>query len=241
MMDTRPGVNPLIGPHLTYFIPMPAFDPGAPRVSPIAATYPLGAQATFSATKWDARGAVLRNAPTRSYVINAASNPPATPVVAGGFGFTPRVGLRVGTSFAHGAYVAGKELPGRPSDGRTMTLVALEGEYAFAYTRIAGEVTRNSLETAFGHEEAYQWFVQGVQTLTPRLFVAARQEGVSAPPLRTSPTPVRRFFHMSETTLGLRVTPEITLRAGYYTRKSYTEQTSDHQVGASVVWARRWW
>jgi hypothetical protein len=33
----------------------------------------------------------------------------------------------------------------------------------------------------------------------------------------------------------------VTLRASYYTRKSYGASTWDHQVGISAVWARKWW
>ena len=68
-------------------------------------------------------------------------------------------------------------------------MLALEGEYAFGYTKIAGELLRNRLQSHSGAETAYAWFLQGIHTLTPRVFVAARQEGTSAPPLRTGPSP----------------------------------------------------
>ena len=42
----------------------------------------------------------------------------------------------------------------------------------------------SSFETSTVPAIAYEWFVQGIQTLSPRWFVAARQEGTSAPPLR---------------------------------------------------------
>src|SRR5438093_470825 len=32
MMDTRPGINPTILPHLAYFTPMPPLESGGPRV-----------------------------------------------------------------------------------------------------------------------------------------------------------------------------------------------------------------
>ena len=60
MMDTRPGMNPTIAPHLSYVTPMPVFDPTAPRARPIASTYPLGAQVTVSTVRWDVRGALSR-------------------------------------------------------------------------------------------------------------------------------------------------------------------------------------
>src|SRR6185436_16055307 len=42
--DIRPSLNPMIGPHLSYLSPMPAFDLTTPRVSAVSATYPLGGQ-----------------------------------------------------------------------------------------------------------------------------------------------------------------------------------------------------
>ncbi|MGH9347356.1 MAG: hypothetical protein ACRD26_08830 [Vicinamibacterales bacterium] len=242
MMDTRPGVNPTIAPHLAYLQPMPAFDPGAPRVSAIAATYPLGGQLTLSTTRWDARAAVISSAPMRASVINGDDNPPTTPVVVTGAGITPLIGLRIGASFAAGAYVAGEELTVPQDDDRRFRMVNVEADYAFRYTRISGEITHNRLDAAAGRETARAWFVQAVQTLSPRWFAAARQEGVSAPPLRTA-TSVgpRRTFHTTEATLGYRLSPELTLRVSGMSRKAYTRTAWDQQIGASVVWARRWW
>ena len=59
MMDMRPDTNPTITPHLSYVIPMPAFDAGVPSSLPIASSYPLGGQVTASTTLWDARAAVV--------------------------------------------------------------------------------------------------------------------------------------------------------------------------------------
>lgn len=241
MMDTRPGVNPTILPHLSYFTPMPLFDPTAPRVQPLAATYPLGAQITVSTTRWDARAAVVNTAPARIFVINGAANPRATPVIAGGGGITPRAGLRLGLSFAHGAYATSEELTTKQGR-RDMTLVSAEAEYAFGYTKVSGELTRNRFDTNIGAEHAYEWFVQGVQTLSPRWFVAARQEGVSAPPLRSGIVPgVRTRFHVTEATVGYRLSADLTLRGSFVSRKPFTRPSHDLQAGASLVWNHRWW
>jgi hypothetical protein len=242
MMDTRPSENPTIAPHLSYLQPMPAFDPGAPRVSPIASTYPLGAQLTLSSTHWDTRGAVLSSAPTRAYVLGRDGNPESTPAVVFGGGITPRTGLRFGAAVATGNYATGDELAVPQEDGREFRMLNVEGEFAFGYTKISGEVTHNRFDTGLGDEVARGWFIQGIHTLAPRWFVAGRQEGVSAPPLRT-PVSVgpRRTMHTSEATLGYRLTPEFTLRGSYMSRKAYTRTTWDQQVGLSVVWARRWW
>jgi hypothetical protein len=242
MMDTRPGVNPMIAPHLSYLQSMPAFDPGAPRVGAIAGTYPLGGQVTVSTTRWDGRAALVSSAPTRTYVINNADNPAATPVVVTGGGFTPTAGLRIGAAYASGLYVLGEELAVPQGEGRGFRMVNLEGEYAFGYTKISGEVTRTQFEAAAGAAIASAWFLQAAHTLSPRWFVAARQEGVSAPPLRTALTVgPRRTYHMSEATVGYRLSRDFTLRGSFMTRKAYTRTAWDQQAGASIVWARRWW
>jgi hypothetical protein len=242
MMDTRPGINPTIAPHLSYVTPMPAFEPGAPRVDPIASTYPLGGQLTLSTTQWDARIAVVDSAPTRIYVINGATNPHRTPVIVTGGGFTPKIGLRFGTSFATGCYVLGSELTRPQPNGRDFRMVTIEGEYAFGYTKLSGELVHDRLDTAVGTARANAWFVQGIHTLSPRFFVAGRLEGVSAPPLRTATVlGARTTFQTGETTLGYRLTTELTLRASFMNRKPFTRKTWDQQFGASVVWAHRWW
>jgi hypothetical protein len=222
---------------------MPVFDPQAPRVQPIAATYPLGAQATFSANRWDGRVAMVTTPPNRVFVINPATpNAPARPVVVAGGGYTPAIGARLGVGIAFGDYAKGSELRRPQDEGRGMTLVSVEGEYAVAYTKVNGEVTRDLLETSIGSEAAYGWFVQGVQILSPRWFVAARQEGSNAPPLRTG-TVVgsRSTFHVTETTAGFRVSPEFTLRGSFSARKNFTRSDWDQQAGVSLVWAHRWW
>ena len=239
MMDTRPGVNPTIGPHYSYILSMPAFDSSGPRVQAIAASYPPGGQFTASTDVWDARVAVIGAAPTRTYKINGSSNPPNTPVAVIGGGITPKVGLRFGASLARGDYAAGDELADIGSTGRRITMMTLEGEYAFGYTKISGEITRDRFQTVSGNAIAYAWFVQGLQTVTPRWFVAARQEGVSAPVVPTSGTaPLMQY---SEATVGYRLSMDFTLRGSFLARKSFTRSTWDQQGGVSLVWAHRWW
>jgi len=59
LLDMRADTNPTILPHLSYLIPMPAFDRTAPASMPIASSYPPGGQFTASTSNWDARVAVL--------------------------------------------------------------------------------------------------------------------------------------------------------------------------------------
>ena len=123
-----------------------------------------------------------------------------------------------------------------------MTMAAGEGEWAFGGTKISGEILRTGFETASGTSVAYEWFLQGQHTLTPRWFVAARREGTSAPPLISGiVTGTRADVAVVEATTGFRVNRDVTLRGSYYTRRSYGATTWTNQAGVSVVWARRWW
>jgi hypothetical protein len=241
IMDSRPGVNPLIGGHSAYFTSLPPFEPSAPRVSAIASTYPLGAQVTTSTARWDVRGALVASAPTRGYVINRGSPPQTAPTVEGGIGFTPRTGTRIGASIAHGEYATAEEVP-RAGEGRSMTMAGLEGELAVGYTKLAGEVMRTQFETFQGPAVAYSWFVQGMQTLAPRWLVAGRHESVSAPPAISGPVAGRRSrLYGTEATLGYRLNRDLLLRTSLALRKTFTRSDWDQQVGMSLVWSKRWW
>jgi len=143
---------------------------------------------------------------------------------------------------ASGVYASGEELTVPEDEGRDFQMFNLEAEYAVRYTKLAGEYTHTSFEATGATETARAWFVQATQAISPRWFLAARQEGVSAPPLRTG-TVVgeRRSFHSVEATVGYRLTHDFALRGSFTNRKAYSRTTWDQQIGASLVWARRWW
>ena len=211
-------------------------------MSAISATYPLGSQLTVSSAHWDARGAVLNSAPTRIYAVGRPTSPRQAPAFVAGAGVTPITGLRLGASFAHGQYATAKEVTGPLQAPRSVDIIGGEGEYAFGYTKISGEFLRSQFERSAGHAVAYEWFIQSIQTLSPRWFVAGRHEGTEAPPLITATTVGGRLrLTVAEGTVGFRVTPDVTLRGSYYTRRSYGASARDHQVGVSAVWARKWW
>jgi hypothetical protein len=239
LLDMRPDTNPTIMPHLSYLVPMPSFDAAAPATLPIASSYPLGGQITLSTSKWDARAAVTSAPPNRSFVLGAATpNPLSRPTYVAGGGLSPKNGLRIGAAYAAGVYATTNELTQLPATGRHLHMMSLEGEYAFGYTKIAGEVTHDTLELSTGHVVATEWFLQGVQTLSPRWFVAARHEGANAPPRSVGkPAPTLR---VSEMTGGFRMSTDFTLRTSVLRRKMYFSPVIDWQVGASLVWARRW-
>ena len=242
ILDWRPSTNPTIVPHLSYAIPLLGFDRTlAVRPSPIANSYPLAGQVTLSASQWDLHGAVLNASPTRPYVVgNTNVNPKQTPNVVLGGGVTPMTGLRLGVSFATGDYATPAELTTPSTQGRRATIVGGEGEFAFGYTSLRGELLHTSFETAGGSAPATEWFLQGMQIITPRWFGAGRVEHSGGPPASANAA-LSTDLDMVETTAGFRVNPDITLRGSYYARHLYGATGWDHQVGVSIVWAKRWW
>jgi hypothetical protein len=61
-----------------------------------------------------------------------------------------------------------------------VTMTGVEGECSFGCTKLAGEIVRDRFETPNGPLAAYEWFLQGNQTLSPRWFAPARHEATSA-------------------------------------------------------------
>jgi hypothetical protein len=237
-LSLRPHLNPTVAQPSSLFQALPAPEPGSPRLTLLGAVYPLGVSTTVSATHWDARAAVIDTSPMRARRTFGDANPPRlTNVVVGG-GVTPFVGMRVGGSVTRGAWRRADEVPLSESD-RMATLVTVEAELSFRYTKLAGEWVRDSLETTTGHAVESGWYVQGQQTLTPRWFLAARVERMNGPASALVPGP-RQTFAGAEETVGFRITPEVTLRASYRARRLFSQTNFSHQAMASVVWARRW-
>jgi hypothetical protein len=239
MMDMRPDANPTISSHMSYLIAMPRFDRDVPGSMPIASSYPLGSQFTASTTTWDVRAAVLTSPPNRQYVVgNSDGNPAARPVLVVGGGLTPQTGVRLGMAYATGAYVRRDELPSAAASARHSRLVTIEGDVAVNYTHINGEFAFNRIDVATGVVSASSWFVQGQQTLSPRWFLAGRLEGANAPPSLTGIA--HPILRINEATAGFRASPEVTIRTAFATRRTYFSTVTNHQVGVSLVWARRW-
>lgn len=242
MLDMRADTNPTIQGHPSYFVPLLPFDAAAPSVRAVSSTYPLGATLTVSGTTWDARVAVVNSAPNRRYAFNSRTpNPEATPVVVFGGGVTPAPGLRVGGSYVAGDYATATEVKD-PQAARELRLWNIEAEYAFGYTKLSGEFTQSRFAYGGAPATASSSYVQGMQTLTPRIFAAARLERISTPPRQASaPSARAQTYRAFETSLGYRVTPELTLRGSVAAVRGYAAAAADQRAGVQVVWARRWW
>jgi hypothetical protein len=243
-LTLRPHLNPTISQPSSLFTPLPPLEPRGSRATLLGAVYAYGGQATVSGTHWDARAAIIDTSPLRTRRIFAENNPPRFMNVVLGAGVTPIVGIRIGGSFTHGGWQQAGESPAIDED-RDASVVTVEAEVSFAYTKLAGEWVRDQIETSTGDRVASGWYVQGQQTLTPRWFVAGRLERMAAPAVfwidpPRPPLVVDQSLRGIEETLGFRLTPEITLRAGHRARRGFGRPGYEHTVSASVVWWRRW-
>lgn len=234
----RPHLNPTIAQPSSLFTALPALEIRGPRTNLLGAMYPLGGQVSVSGAHWDARAALIDTSPLRRRGVFADPKPPRFANLVIGGGVTPVVGLRVGASITHGGWARAGESPAVTSD-RDATVVTVESELSFRYTKLAGEWVRDAIDTSAGHQVASGWFVQGQQTLAPRWFVAARVERIAAPLVLPTGVVGQRLAG-SEEILGYRLTPELTLRAGHRARRGFGRPGFDHQGSVSLVWWRRW-
>ena len=236
-LTLRPHMNPTIALPAELFTGIPSLEIRGPRVNLLSGIYPLGAQATASATHWDARVAVIDTSPLRLRRVFGSTNPPRFANVVIGGGVTPFVGFRVGASLTHGGWLRAGESPAITTN-RDATLATIETELSFRHTSLASEWVHDALDTSFGTRTASGWYVQGSQTLAPHWFVAGRVDRIQTTlPLGTAP---EQNFKSTEQTLGFRLTPEITLRVSHRMRQTFGRDSWDHFGAASIVWYRRW-
>jgi predicted porin len=241
-LEMRPDLNPLIGSPTYYFQPLPSFDGTFDRVQLLSGGYPLGAMASVSGLKWDARAGVTDGTPARTRKMLSSNRPPAEPQLVMGGGVTPIAGLRLGAGYAHGIYrqatTATASAPLPQTEARSATVFNLEGEYAVGYTRLAGEWIRDEFETATTPAVARGYLLEAVQTLSPRWYLAGRVTRASTP-VFTAGTRVRRSNGTSDVTVGYRFTPDLLLKVGYQGSRAYTRTDWDHAAALSIVVSRR--
>lgn len=242
MLENRADLNPVVSQHSAYYLALPRVSPEIPRSFLIAGAYPFGAQATVSARRWDVRVAAIDSSPVRGRSFFGANKPPRLLNVVAGAGVTPRMGLRLGAALARGAYASVNEMADGSRGDRDATMMQLEGEWSFGYTRIVGEWVHSVLETSRADASTQGYWVEATQTIAPRLFVAGRADSQYfdyQPP--QSDAFARQDYKRYEAIAGLRLTPDFTLRGGYMVRKGYVVSHWDDQLIASVVWQHRIW
>lgn len=234
----RPHLNPTIAQPSSLFVSLPAPEPLSPRLTLLGPIYPFGVNATVSSAHWDARAAVIDVSPMRARRIFGDTNPPHFANVVIGGGVTPFVGLRLGASVTRGKW-RGEDEPLARTGNRDATVVTVESEFSFRYTKLSGEWVRDVIDLADGESVASGWFFQGQQALAARWFAAARVERMSAPAPLALP-PAQQHFTGSEETIGYRLTPEVTIRASHRARRGFGRLDYDHTGSVSLVWWKRW-
>ena len=242
MLENRQDLNPVISQHSAYYLPLPRIDPEIPRTFLIAGTYPFGAQVTVAGNRWDARVAAIDASPVRGRNLLGSNKPPRMTNWVAGVGVTPYIGLRFGAAVAHGPYAKASELAivNKTHGDRMATMVQLEAEWSFRYTRIAGELVRSAMETARASDAvASGGWIEATQALHPRLFIAGRGDVQEIDYSLVTGVPASQTYQRYEAVAGFRVTPDLTLRAGYMTRKGYVVFHWDDQFLASVTWQRK--
>ena len=240
ILANRPDQNPIVSQHSTLYLPIPFYEAGTPLTNLLAAAYPLGMKVTLSGARWDARAAVIDSSPVRGRPFFGDNKPPRMANVVGGIGFTPYIGLRFGAAFGAGDYAAEREVRDKTRGDRRATLTQVEAEWSFRYTRIAAEFLWTRRELARSDSRVDGGWIEVTQTVHPRVFLAARYDDQWTE--WTSPADgVERHepYHRVESGVGFRITPEVTLRASYMTRKGYVVDFWDDQALASIVFAKR--
>ena len=242
ILENRPDRNPVVSPHSTLYLPIPRYENGTPATFLLAASYPLGAKVTVSGSRWDARAAVTDSSPIRGRPFFGDDKPPRMANYMIGGGFTPQIGLRFGGAVAYGPYAAESEVRNRSRGDRSASLIQVEGEWSFRYTRLAGEWLWTRRELAHMDARVEGGWIEATQTLSPRIFAAVRFDEqwtrwTMAPDLAERDEP----YYRVESAVGFRMTPEITLRGSYMTRKGYVVGFWDDQFLASIVYARKIW
>jgi len=240
LLENRPDRNPVVSPHSTLYLPIPRYEPGTPSTNLLAAAYPLGARVTVSGARWDARAAVIDSSPVRGRPFFGDNKPPRMANVVAGFGVTPYIGVRFGVAVAAGDYAAEQEVRNKSRGDRRAALAQVEAEWAFRYTRIAGEFLWTRRELATADSKVNGGWIEITQTVHPRVFLGTRYddqwtEWTSVPDNADRYETYRRV----ETSVGFRLLPELTLRASYMTRKGYVVGFWDDQFLASIVVAKR--
>jgi hypothetical protein len=105
---------------------------------------------------------------------------------------------------------------------------------------MAGEWIRDRFDTPGRAAVARGFNVQIAQTLTPRIFAAARATHVSSP-VFTAPVAKRLTSTEFDVSLGYRLTPALTVRGGYRRDRGFRDAEPSNAAVMSLVWAERWW
>jgi hypothetical protein len=236
MMENRASVNAGVNwCHRLYYSPLPSLGPGVSQHSLIAAVYPAGALVSASSSQWDARVALVDRAPVDFWSPSTPFRQRLNTIV--GAGVSPRRGARVGVATAWGEMPAasGVNAPGH------YRMLNVEGEWAFGYSKLSAEWTGDVFDTVSGNRIATGLTAQWRQMLTPHWFAHSRATLGHAPLVDATGAGMPQRHRSVDSTVGYLVNPDVTLRVGHTVVRGWSRPSLDHQLGVSIVFARRWW
>ena len=267
-LESRADQNPMIVPTASYTSYLPTFEAGTPPVQLATGLYPLGAQATASATHWDLRAGVLGSSPVRVRPLTG-DRPPGAPQLAFGGGVTPLTGLRIGGSFVYGRYAKASEVAVPSTGDRMATIIGFDADYAVGFTRFYVDWMHNAYERADGTTIGTALTATAVRTLTPRLYMAGRvQRQTTSDSLqqrlvtygypsystgtyaayRPSGVSLLEWVNVGsadslsvEAIAAYRISTDVTAKGGYLGYRFFGVDALDNRAELQIVWTRRWW
>jgi hypothetical protein len=198
-------VNPLIGRPANYDL-----------------EYPLGVAFNGRVSRFDYMASVV-SLPLRDGRAMPEADDAPRPALA--FGVTPFTGFRMGAFGTRGPFlgVESEEMMAAGSSWREFDqqVIGLDFSFTRGYFVLNGEISTASYEVPSHASKIHgkSWFLEGRQTITPRLFVALRLEQSEYPfILPISPAywvarPVNLYD--AEAGLGFRISPTTLLKGSY--------------------------
>jgi hypothetical protein len=193
---------------------------GVPDAYPVQ--YPVGAKVSGATTHFDYRVAALSLPASHE---NYVPNPDAAMRPAAGFGVTPFVGFRLGTSATVGPYLnqsfTTTQLNGQDWKHYHQRIAAVDAAFSRGYLETYAELALSSYDVPRRAEpiSGTAYYVEAKYTLQPWLFVAGRFERNDYPFISSfGPTvwvarPTK--FNNGELGAGLRLTATTLVKASY--------------------------
>lgn len=212
--------------------------------------YPLGVKLSGSAGWFDYQAALLD--PSGNDVEYRTIDPDSAFRPELGFGVTPFVGLRFGMTWSKGPYlnneISDDLLPGdhwRDFDER---LTGFDFQFSRGYLEFNGQVLRTRRDVPYDENaEDTTWFLELKYTLTPRLYVAARYQGVEASYVDYDEYGYwyheTQKFKSLEAGFGYRFSPDLLFKLVFETERAdypdsyYGPEGRGRAVGMQISWA----
>jgi hypothetical protein len=144
----RPQLNPTVSLPASLFQPLPATEVGGPRATLLGAVYAFGANGTVSGDHWDARVAVIDYV-AAAHPAHLRRHESTAFQQRGGRRWRDPVRRPARRRLGDAWRLAASQRESRPvTENRDATIVTIESEFSFRYTKLLGEWVRDTMETS---------------------------------------------------------------------------------------------